>query len=191
MRPLRRPILFLLAAAIQVAAVAWMVVDRAAILRSDTEVLLETLPIDPRNLLRGDYVVLRYDISSVPAGTLKDRRADRGAPVFVTLAPAPDGFHRALSVHSSQPVPGPGQVVLRGRVASGDRCGADRRSFCEQLRIDYGLESFFVPEGDGQALEQARGERRIAVVASVTASGRAAIKRLTVDGRPIYDEPLF
>jgi len=28
-------------------------------------------------------------------------------------------------------------------------------------------------------------------VAAVTPSGRAAIKRLLLDGKPVYDEPLF
>jgi len=29
------------------------------------------------------------------------------------------------------------------------------------------------------------------VVAAVTRSGQAAIKRLLLDGKPVYDEPLF
>ena len=49
-----------------------MVVDRVRILREGREVTLQTRPVDPRDFLRGDYVVLSYDISSVPAGALKD-----------------------------------------------------------------------------------------------------------------------
>jgi len=40
-------------------------------------------------------------------------------------------------------------------------------------------------------LEKARNERKIVVVAAVTSSGRAAIKRLLLDGTPVYDEPMF
>jgi uncharacterized membrane-anchored protein len=48
-----------------------------------------------------------------------------------------------------------------------------------------------VPEGEGRKLEQARDQRKVIVVAAVAPSGRAAIKRLLVDGEPFYDEPWF
>jgi uncharacterized membrane-anchored protein len=63
--------------------------------------------------------------------------------------------------------------------------------FCEKLMIRYNLESYFVPEGEGRKLEQLRNQRKLTVVAAVTPTGRAAIKRLMVDGEPIYDEPWF
>ena len=190
-RRLPRPLLFALAAVLQIAAVAWMVVDRATILRGGTEVMLETTPIDPRDFLRGDYVVLRYGISTMPAGALKDRPAERKAPVYVTLSKGPDGFHRAVSAHASPPILATGDVLIQGRIKRGDNCGPQRRAYCETLTVAYGLESFFVPEGEGRELERARDDRKVAVVASVAPSGRAAIKRLMVDGKPVYDEPMF
>jgi uncharacterized membrane-anchored protein len=48
-----------------------------------------------------------------------------------------------------------------------------------------------VPEGEGRKLEQVRNQRKLIVVAAVAPSGRAAIKRLLVDGEAIYDEPWF
>jgi uncharacterized membrane-anchored protein len=36
-------------------------------------VLLKTAPVDPRDFLRGDYVVLNYDISSVPVVDIRRR----------------------------------------------------------------------------------------------------------------------
>jgi hypothetical protein len=41
------------------------------------------------------------------------------------------------------------------------------------------------------AIEQARNQRKTSVVAAGTSDGRAAIKRLLIDGKPVYDEPLF
>jgi uncharacterized membrane-anchored protein len=55
----------------------------------------------------------------------------------------------------------------------------------------YNLESYFVPEGEGRKLEQARNQRKLTIVAAVTPAGRAAIKRLLVDGAPVYEEPWF
>jgi hypothetical protein len=88
------------------------------------------------------------------------------------------------------PVQSP-EVLIRGRVVYGAYCGPTRDRFCDSLQIRYSLESYFVPEGEGRKLERARNQRKVIVVAAVMPSGRAAIKRLLVDGEPFYDEPLF
>lgn len=187
-----RPLLFALAAAIQVGLIAAMVYDRVQILRNGAEVTLKARPVDPRDLLRGDYVVLSYDISNLPAGALADKPADgRGSTVYVKLARKPDGTSEAVSLHS-EPVPvGDGEALIQGRTTSGTNCGVDRRAFCRDLRVKYGLERYFVPQGEGREIEHARNQNKVSVVAAVTPSGRAAIKRLLLDGKPIYDEPLF
>ena len=192
LRKVPRVLLFAAAGLIQVALVAAMVIDRVGVLRDGREVTLQTRPIDPRDLLRGDYVALRYDISSIPAGPLKDQPSSgSGTPVFVKLAPKPGGFYEAVSVHQQAvPVTG-GEVLIRGRATGGATCGSLHRSFCEQLEIRYGIESYFVPEGEGKAIEAARNQGKVAIVAALTPSGRAAIKRLLLDGKPVYDEPLF
>ena len=182
-----RPALFAIAAVIQLALVAAMVIDRASVLREGKEITLQTRPVDPRDFLRGDYVVLSYDITSIPAGELKrERSKDRSPVVFVKLAPQLDGFYNAVSAHL-EPVPVSGnEVLIRGRILNWRYCGN-----CDNFTISYGLEKFFVPEGDGRELENARNQRKLTVVAAVTPSGRAAIKRLLLDGKPVYDEPLF
>jgi GDYXXLXY protein len=83
------------------------------------------------------------------------------------------------------------EVLIRGRVASGANCGPKGDLFCDKLLIRYDLERYFVPEGEGKKLEQLRNERKLMVVAAVAPTGRAAIKRLLVDGKPVYDEPWF
>ena len=62
--------LFGVAAMVQIVLLAAMITDRAQILRDGTEVKLQTRPVDPRDLLRGDYVVLGYDISQLSSGPL-------------------------------------------------------------------------------------------------------------------------
>jgi uncharacterized membrane-anchored protein len=59
------------------------------------------------------------------------------------------------------------------------------------LALKYGIERYFVPEGEGRAIEKANREGKVAVVAAVTKAGRAAIKRLLIDGQPVYDEPWY
>ena len=45
-----------------------LVQQRASILKSGTEVRLRTVPVDPRDLFRGDYVVFSYEIGTVDVG---------------------------------------------------------------------------------------------------------------------------
>jgi len=184
--------LFAAATLIQFALLTLMVIDRVQILRQGTEVTLQIRPVDPRDFLRGDYVVLTYDISQLPAGPLQDEPAGARNPiVFVKLAPNRDGLYEAISVHADAVAVKSPEVLIRGRVAYGATCGPRARAFCDKLQVRYNLESYFIPEGEGRKLEQVRNQRKLTVVAAIMPSGRAAIKRLLVDGEPVYDEPWF
>ena len=128
-------VLFGAAGLIQVGFIALMVLDRINILRTGTDVMLQTQPLDPRDFLRGDYVILGYDISTLPAGALKDQpAAGKGTPIFVKLAPKADGFYEAVSVSTTPVAVTAPDVLIRGRVTSGTNCGADRREFCPRCR---------------------------------------------------------
>jgi uncharacterized membrane-anchored protein len=174
-----------------------LVANRAAILRSGTEVRLKTVPVDPRDLFRGDYVVLSYPVSNVDAGSTEgEQRFRRGEAVFVTLGRDAEGFARPIGVSKTRPaVTGP-NVVIAGRVLSTGGCAVnDAGAFdCgagrDRLRVAYGLESYFVPQGSGHAIETT-DRARIEVVAAVSASGEAAIKRLLIDGKLVYAEPPY
>lgn len=182
-----RVVLFAVAGAIQLTLIAAMVIDRAGILREGKEITLQTRPVDPRDFLRGDYVVLSYDISQISAAELRQQGIEkRERVVFVKLAPQPDGLYKAVSAHVD-PVPVSGnEVLIRGRISNWHYCGS-----CTTYAVNYGLEKFFVPQGEGLELEKARNQNKLTVVAAVTSSGRAAIKRLLLEGKPVYDEPLF
>jgi uncharacterized membrane-anchored protein len=191
-RRIPRVLLFAAAGLIQVALIGAMVFDRMRILRDGTEVMLTTRPVDPRDFLRGDYVVLSYDISSLPAGDLKDKPAPgRRATVYVKLAPKADGFYEAVALDQKPMAVSGKEVMIEGHVTSGTGCGGFVNTFCERLTIGYGIEQFFVPEGEGREIEKGRNEGKVAVIAAVTPAGRAAIKRLLLDGKPVYDEPMF
>jgi uncharacterized membrane-anchored protein len=188
-----KTVLFGSAILIQVALLAAMIVDRAQVLREGVEVKLQTRPVDPRDFLRGDYVVLGYDMSQMKAAALQGQPSGSSHPlVYVKLAPNRDGFYEAVSVHTAPvPVTSP-EVLIRGRVWYGASCGGSEKStFCNEINIRYNLESYFVPEGEGKKLEAARNARKLTIVAAVLPSGRAAIKRLLLDGQPVYEEPWY
>jgi uncharacterized membrane-anchored protein len=185
-----KAVLFGAAILLQCALLVLMVADRMQILHEGREITLQTRPVDPRDFLRGDYVVLGYDISQLPAGALAGQpSAERNPVVFVKLAPNADGVYEAVSVHAAPVAVTAPEILIRGRVSYS--CGSTSRTFCDRLTIRYGLENYFVPEGEGKKLEQARNQQKLRVVAAVLPSGRAAIKRLLLDGEPVYEEPWY
>ena len=174
-----------------------LVESRAGILRSGTEVRLATAPLDPRDLFRGDYVILNYKISTLDLSKIDgDKTFERNQPVFVRVAPGADGLAEAKGVYLARPAAGAGETVLEGKVASAGACvtNADGDPDCNAgrraIRVAYGLESYFVPQGTGRAIETTE-RKRLEIVAAVSSSGQAAIKRLLIDGKLVHQEPPY
>ena len=58
-------ILLALIIILQVLSLIGFVIYQESLKHSGTKVVLQTIPVDPRDLLRGEYVALRYEISDV------------------------------------------------------------------------------------------------------------------------------
>ena len=173
------------------------VVQRAGILRSGQEVRLEIVPVDPRALFRGDYVVLTYRIGTVDFP--KDAMSSpftRGQQVFVTLRPDASNKSKAVAISAERPAVSGTDIVISGVVSSPSTCPLnetgtrDCKLGSRAVGVRYGLESYFVPEGEGKKIELTP-RALLEVVAAVAPSGQAAIKRLLIDGKPVYDEPPY
>lgn len=176
-------------ALLQTAVLGYIVQSRAAILRHGTEVLLKTAPVDPRDFLRGDYVVLNYDISSVPVSSISGSMpvgADERT-LWVRLKPGEGGFWQVAESSFARLPEADGSVVLQTQPFYSQGVSGE----VETIRVEYGIERYYVPEGEGLALEDARRQGEVTIVASVGTSGVAQIKRLLVDGKPAYEEPLY
>jgi uncharacterized membrane-anchored protein len=187
---------YIVAALVLCGLILATVVQRAAILRSGQEARLELTPVDPRDLFRGDYVVLNYRIGTVNVPLDATTAFTRGQQVFVTLRPDANNMSRAVAISAERPPVTGDDIVISGFVTSPSTCmlsdtGArDCKLGTRAVGVRYGLENYFVPEGEGKKIEQtARG--RLEVVAAVAPSGQAAIKRLLIDGKPVYDEPPY
>jgi len=187
---------YILAALLLCGLILAIVYQRAGILRDGKEVRLEVVPVDPRDLFRGDYVVLDYRISSVevPKDNMDSFR--RGQKVFVTLRPNDSGKARAVSISSGRPAASGTDIVINGTVTATSGCPfnevgvRDCKSDRRAVQVKYGLESYFVPQGEGRKIETTE-KARLEVVAAVAPSGQSAIKRLLIDGKPVYDEPPY
>lgn len=175
-------------AVVQTLALCWMIWDRAQLLASGREIVLEVVPVDPRSLFRGDYVILSYEISNIalPDGL---ERVHRGEIVYVTLQKTDAGVWQVVKSSTARPSPtGPDQVVLKGRVRY---ASSPARGTTGQARVRYGIESYFVPEGKGRELETLVREKKLSALVAVDEEGNAGIKGLIVDGERVYEEPLL
>lgn len=175
---------------VQTAILGYMIEGRASILRSGTDVLLKTAPVDPRDLLRGDYVILTYDVSTIPTASVTGTRPEAGSLAYlhVRLKPGADGYW-IVSEASFDPLAAEaGSVVLLSQPMT---IYDWEWSNAENLTVSYGIERFYVPEGEGRPIEDGRNQGRVSVAARVSEDGQAQIRALMLDGEPLYEEPLY
>ena len=99
----------------QIAALGYMVWDRTSLLRNGREIVLDVIPVDPRSLFRGDYVILSYAISQAPATLMEGPPPARNAAVYARIAPEGTGW-KVVGLTSSYPVSvANGEIVLQGK----------------------------------------------------------------------------
>jgi len=104
-------------------------------------VVLETQPIDPRSLFRGNYVRLNFDINRLEQDELMpDNLLKVGSVAYLQLKEF-DGVWRPVKLSSQAPESGD---FIRGRV---------REAYPSHYRLDYGIEAFFMPKEEALTLQ--------------------------------------
>jgi uncharacterized membrane-anchored protein len=181
----------IIAAALQTAVLGYMVEGRASILRNGADIRLKTLPVDPRDLLRGDYVILSYPISTIPKDIVTGEvpKVNGRERLVVRLKPGADGLWTATEASFGTLAPEEGSVLLRTQPF--DYYAVTDGVLPDSLFVSYGLERYYVPEGEGKVLEDARNQEELEVEARVAKDGTPQIARLILRGEPVYDEPLY
>ena len=155
-------ILFFVVVAAQVVGLVAFAGVREIAVTEGREITLQTAPVDPRSLFQGDYAILDYEIAVLPE-SLRDFPA--GSEIFVMLQECGDvwcvAWHEPVRPPSSE-------VFIRGVVN-------------QHGRLDFGIGTYFVPEGTGHIIEQAQD---VKVVVALDDRGQAVIKDVLVDGEP-------
>lgn len=162
------------AVVLQMGVLGAMLLMRASIVLYGQTVRLRVIPVDPRDLFRGDYVILSYDFSR-PSGRIQGLSSiwageHRGKTVYVSLEREGGGSDSQYwyTSYMSLNRPQAGTVFLQGKLN-------------EWGQVECGIESFFVQEGKGREYETAVREKRLSAEIAVTPDGRAALKRLHID----------
>lgn len=162
-------------------------------LTTGTPVLLETQPIDPRSLFRGDYVRLNYKISNlnltVLAGDNDFKRHDR---IYVELEKQ-GKYWQPIALHTDYP--NNNSLVLGGKVQY-----INENSWNQELQeseeittvhVKYGIEHYFVPEGEGLDLERRDNDQVVDIRVAIDTRGKAGIKEILVNDEIRYTERLL
>jgi len=173
----------------QTGVLAYMATDRVQLLRDGREITLpvETIYVYPGDPLRGDYVQLMYPVGRVPLNVLEDAKARRNEVFYVVLERRNGNPWQPVEWHRSMPLPdGADRLVMRGRSDTATPIPSHRLPL-----IRYGIESYVVPQGEGEKLQAASRSKKLAVLVAVDKGGNAAIKGLIIDGKLQYEEPLF
>jgi uncharacterized membrane-anchored protein len=135
-------------------------------------VLLRPRPVDPRDLLRGDYMILDYDVSHIAFPVGEGETVNAG-DLFVVLEKRGEVHEVAWISEASgkEPEVGPGQVWVRATV--------DNFTDARQAHVSYGIERYFVPEGKGTPRFE-----NLLVEAVISPDHRLYIRKLILDGKP-------
>lgn len=132
------------------------------------ELKVKTIPIDPRSLLRGQYVRLNYPFTQLKIEELQlesEHPLRNGEIVYITLKDAGD-YYEYDSASLKEPTEGP---FLRGRIAN-RKYEEDR----EYFRIRYGIEALFLPKEDAIEKETQLRDGGIATL-MVASNGKARL----------------
>ena len=144
--------------------VNWDVRGKEQVIANGQPVLVKLVPVDPRSLMQGDYMALRFDLPPEVRETLKKK------------------FGPVARVRASLDAKGEAKVL--GLLADGEKVGAGEIILpLKQLKGQWVLvtDAYFFPEGTGDVFVRAKfGDFR------VLPDGRALLVGLAdKDGKPI------
>lgn len=140
---------------VQLALVPVAVADQLSARLTGEEYLLEVAPVDPVDPFRGAYVALTYP----------------GLPTSQDLAERPDPADHVAYV----PLRESGGLWVGDAPVAEEPAGPFLRCEDEGWRLRCGIESWFLPQQDAYALEQAVREGRAVATVRVDDHGNAAL----------------
>lgn len=179
---------------VQVGVIGWMVYHHHQPLRDGARFRVRCQPIDPRDLLKGDYVILSYDFSRFTQKDIRRLNAEwerlhpgeQNAEDYPSLQDAEGRREYRLLAPQDTPVYVPLNMNARGVAEAGEATllqptsGAHLRGLIGNGRWNsdsarFGIEAFYVTEGAGREWEKARNQGQLLAEIAVLPDGRAGL----------------
>jgi uncharacterized membrane-anchored protein len=176
------------ALALQFGVLGWMVYDHSRPMASGERFLLVCEPVDPRDLTKGDYVILSYgfqafnstqkekllkewnqlhagptDLNASFSYTIKD-----DAPIYIPLKKGADGVASYGEPTLTKPTSDPFLLTRKGQ----------GRWNWNNGDVRAGIESYYVAEGTGLAWEKLRNTGKLFAEVGVLPNGKAGLVAL-------------
>jgi len=140
-----RKVIAVIAGLLLLGVVNWSIYSREQLLKHGRVVLLELAPVDPRSLMQGDYMALRFKVAGqIRELTRSEVEAENGRVVVKLDERGVGNFVRR---DGGEPL-SPGEVHLRYRIRNG--------------QVKFATNGFFFQEGHANDYQKARfGEFRV------------------------------
>ncbi len=126
-------------------------------------VILATMPVDPFDILRGQYIIINYEINNIPAV----QGGKQGGDVYVTLKEDENKIWRYQSSELTAPKDA---TFIKGAIKS---------IYSDTMVVEYGIEQFFFERNADFP------QRDLSVEVKISSSGQARISQLLYQGKPI------
>lgn len=167
-------LLFILSLLIPIIVLLGMVSKPVSTMISGDEVVLATIPVDPRDLFYGDYVTLDLEIENVDATLLSSSLQEKiknnnnigdSITVYVQLKEGENGIYQASKV-SEDKLDG---VYIKGYMRPyiyGNNWN-EELELNQYVKIEYGIERFYIEEGTGLKLEEQSRKGKVIVSSKI------------------------
>jgi uncharacterized membrane-anchored protein len=165
----RKTPLFISLILLQIVILAVMVFNSYAVIFRGDEILLEVMPVDPRSLFQGDYVILSYPFSNLDLTKVEydfdPAIINYQEKVYLALEPEGDTWSPVMITKDKSKVRG--KTYLEAKVlytmpkapepSLGETGQSEKpepgKSSLTVLRLKLSIEQYFVPEGKGKEIE--------------------------------------
>ncbi|MCM3693509.1 GDYXXLXY domain-containing protein [Neobacillus niacini] len=129
------------------------------------DIILETVPVDPTDLFRGDYVTLRYAAEEIPKSlvdeeVLNEYQSDFKVTEVFVLLEKKGGVHAPRKVTLEEPEQG---LFLKGELQYINKTVEG----VEAAFIEYSLDRYYVEDNSGTEWEEASAQGEVLVKAKL------------------------
>lgn len=181
---------FISAVLFQIAVIFIIIIFKVLTLNRGEEILLRVKPADLKNPMRGDYIILEYDISNISQNYFTYSPVKISDNVFAPLIKKDGYFVLNNKVSKNRPKNG---IFIKGWVKetekiNGINCFLTKDCpYSNPVKMIYGIEEYYVPENKKNELVLLIKNRNNQTYAKVALDndGNAVIKEIFINKKEI------